>query len=125
TPTAARMLEQHGLKVANIRGTGPNGKVMIADVQNHVATLSAREQGTGNREQGVSIPPTTNNQQPTPPALNSQLSTLNPLLSDERREVVEPMSRLRKTIAAKLVEAQQTAAMLTTFNEVDMTAVME
>ena len=121
SPTAARMLEQHGLNAANIRGTGPNGKVMIADVQNHVATMnitSTGQTGASDTVQGTSTPPTPNTQHPTPPATN-------PLLSEERRETVEPMTRMRRTIADALVAAQQTAAMLTTFNEVDMTAVME
>lgn len=115
TPTAARIMEQYGLKAADIRGTGLNGKIMIADVKNHLALLNIKiteEPDPGDDEE----PPILGPIPPPPP---------NPLLSDERREIVEPMTRLRKTIAAKLVEAQQTAAMLTTFNEVDMTAVME
>ena len=130
TPLAAKMLEQHGLKASNVPGTGPNGKITRDDVQNHVATASAREQEKGEREKGkgISEPSTLDAQRSTLATPNTQpptLDTLNPLLSDERRETVTPMSRMRKTIAAKLVEAQQTAAMLTTFNEVDMTAVMD
>ncbi len=130
TPLAAKMLEQHGLKASNVPGTGPSGKITKDDVQNHVATASAREQEKGEREKGkeISEPSTFDAQRSTLAIPNTQHptpNTLNPLLSDERREIVEPMSRMRKTIAAKLVEAQQTAAMLTTFNEVDMTAVMD
>lgn len=133
TPTAARMLELHGLKASDVKGSGPNGKVLKDDVQNHVATIGVVKSGTPATPAPV-VPATstpyigtgngataTSDKRPTPPA-----STLpNPLLSDDRREVVEPMSRLRKTIAAHLVEGQHNAAMLTTFNEVDMTAIME
>src|SRR5204862_1016829 len=51
--------------------------------------------------------------------------TLLPSAADGRREERRPMSRRRQTIAQRLVEAQHTAAMLTTFNEADMSAVME
>ena len=123
---AEAMLKKHGLSSVNIRGTGTNGKIMKADVENHLAIINAREQEISKGEKKESTEGgKVNIQPPVQNPLNPQPSTLNPLLSDERREVVEPMSRLRKTIAAKLVEAQQTAAMLTTFNEVDMTAVME
>jgi 2-oxoglutarate dehydrogenase E2 component (dihydrolipoamide succinyltransferase) len=71
--------------------------------------------------------PTPNAQRPTPSLPVSTPKIPEALLSTalNRREEREPMSRLRKTIAARLVEAQHTAAMLTTFNEVDMTAIME
>jgi 2-oxoglutarate dehydrogenase E2 component (dihydrolipoamide succinyltransferase) len=142
TPTAARMLELHGLKASEVKGSGPNGKVMKGDVQNHVATINTVMSGTPVAPSPTA--PTTGtggngSARPTPyvgagtgasatldKTPSSPASTLlNPLLSEDRREIVEPMSRLRKTIAAHLVEGQHNAAMLTTFNEVDMTAIME
>lgn len=48
-----------------------------------------------------------------------------PVVSGERKEICKPMTKIRKVIAKRLVEAQQTSAMLTTFNEVDLTKVME
>ena len=137
TPTAARMLESHGLKASEVQGTGPNGKVTKDDVQNHIATINTTTPATvtpstvpvvapaatgGN---GSGTPPGQNLPAFAPSSLNPVSSANNPLLSEERREIVEPMSRLRKTIAAHLVAGQHNAAMLTTFNEVDMTAVME
>ena len=142
TPTAANMMKLHGLKPSEVKGSGPNGKVLKEDVQNHVATIGVIASGTptpsvptaaptgtggnGSAKSGQYVgvgtgTPATSDKQPNPP-----VSTLpNPLLSDDRREIVEPMSRLRKTIAAHLVEGQHNAAMLTTFNEVDMTAIIE
>ena len=141
TPTAARMLESHGLKASEVQGSGPNGKVTKDDVQNHVAIINtavpatvtsttipvATPSTTGGN--GSSTPASQNPAQNLPALSPSSLSPVssanNPLLSEERREIVEPMSRLRKTIAAHLVAGQHNAAMLTTFNEVDMTAIME
>ena len=146
TPTAASMLKQHGLKTTEVSGTGPNGKITKDDVQNHVASINivtsgtptstqtssggngnapGQQAGTGASGQAGSDKPSSPSSpgMTMPPAPGSTLP--NPLLSEERREIVEPMSRLRRTIARHLVEGQHNAAMLTTFNEVDMTAVME
>lgn len=125
TPVAAKILDGLGLKPSDVHGSGPNGKVTKEDVQNHVATASVREPVAvaATVAAPVSVPATP--KPTTGVALPVAAPVANPLLSDERREIVEPMSRLRKTIAAHLVEGQHTAAMLTTFNEVDMTAVME
>ena len=152
TPTAANMMKLHGLKPSEVKGSGPNGKVLKEDVQNHVATIGIITSGTptpsaptasappiappgtggngsaksGQYAGGVTGASAPSDKQAVPPASNPSTSNPpNPLLSDDRREIVEPMSRLRKTIAAHLVEGQHNAAMLTTFNEVDMTAIME
>ncbi len=145
TPTAARMLEVHGLKASEVRGTGPGGQVTKDDVQNHVATFNAVVSSGASPTSAPAVPApsapsiaATGGNGATVPEQRAGVggngqggdkkpapSVTNPLLSDERREVVEPMSRLRKTIARHLVEGQHNAAMLTTFNEVDMTAIME
>ncbi len=129
TPVAAKILDGLGLKPSDVHGSGPNGKVTKEDVQNHVATASVREPVAVATVAATVPTPVPVPAPPKPVATGGTLPVAapvaNPLLSDERREIVEPMSRLRKTIAAHLVEGQHTAAMLTTFNEVDMTAVME
>ena len=93
-PAARQAAAKGGVDLSGVTGTGPRGRVTSSDVR------------------GASAPA-------TPPASASA----RPVSAGPRTERV-PMSPLRRTIARRLVEAQNTAAMLTTFNEVDMTAVM-
>ena len=109
TPVAKRMASAENVDLSQISGSGKGGKVTKADVQSSVTS----EQLPVNSEQSpVSQSP------PLPLSLSSLLGTA------DREERVK-MSRRRRTIAKNLVEAQQTAAMLTTFNEIDMHNVME
>ena len=96
TPTARRMAKDHDVNLGALQGSGPAGRVMKQDVQNVIAPVAPTGARTG-------------------PTLRR---------SSERSEERQRMSKRRATIARRLVEAQHTAAMLTTFNEVDMTAVM-
>lgn len=109
TPVAARMAQAEGVQLSTISGSGPGGKVTKDDVTNHI-------QGTKAPAAPVAQAPATKQPAPQP--------TMR-LFAEERREERVKMSRRRRTIAKRLVEAQQTAAMLTTFNEIDMHAVME
>ena len=105
TPVAQRMASEEGVDVTKVKGSGPGGKV----TKNDVAALlqSAKPVTPASRTAPVKA---------SQPAPNSG--------RDPREERVR-LSRRRRTIATRLVEAQQTAAMLTTFNEIDMSAVME
>jgi 2-oxoglutarate dehydrogenase E2 component (dihydrolipoamide succinyltransferase) len=115
SPAVRRMAEEHAIDLTKILGSGPGGRVLAEDIQRHAAQVTPQ----------VSAPvapqpvPT---QQPAPSA-----TALNGSSGGDRagREERVRMSRRRQTVAARLVEAQRTAAMLTTFNEVDMTAIME
>ena len=98
TPVARKLAEERGLSLDRITGTGPGGKVRERDV---IAALQAAP-SNGSSQQGSAPAPQSN----------------------ERTVTRKRMSQLRKSIANRLVEAQQTAAMLTTFNECDMTSVM-
>jgi 2-oxoglutarate dehydrogenase E2 component (dihydrolipoamide succinyltransferase) len=100
TPVARRVAEDAGVDVAQVTASG--GKVTKSDVQRFVA------------EQTRPAPPQTLPETPYPVQENPY-----------RREDRIKMSRRRRTIATRLVEAQHNAAMLTTFNEIDMTAVMK
>jgi len=105
-PAAERLLSERGLKPEQMQPTGPGGRLLKEDVVRELEkpkTAQAAPQPQGATE--------SRNQ----PAEDS--------LPDREEEVV-PMSRLRKTVAERLVEAQNTAALLTTFNEVDMTQVI-
>jgi len=109
TPTAKKAAEANAVDLASVRGSGDGGRVMRRDVE-QVASA------------GAATPPA-----PAPPA---KAKPVPPVAEDrrhpegDRTEERVRMSKRRATIARRLVEAQSTAAMLTTFNEVDMTAVM-
>lgn len=103
-PAARKMLAEHGLDVSKVKGTGKNGLVLKEDVQKAIDSGSAAKSD----ESGAS----------------ATAAAAQPVPEGEKVEKRVPMSRLRQTIAKRLVQAQQTAAMLTTYNEVDMSAVM-
>ncbi len=102
SPAVRKLIEENSLNPAAIPATGKDGRLTKADVQDAVA------KGIGKAAMTASVSPT------APP----------PRVGDLREERV-PMSRLRRLIAQRLKDAQNTAAMLTTFNEVDMTEVMK
>jgi 2-oxoglutarate dehydrogenase E2 component (dihydrolipoamide succinyltransferase) len=109
TPTAKRIAKDHAVNLGSVQGSGPSGRVMKQDVQNAIAKPTAA---------APSEPAATRPVAPAPVAP----AAARP--AGERSERRERMSKRRETIARRLVEAQRTAAMLTTFNEVDMTALM-
>ncbi|MEM1329618.1 MAG: 2-oxoglutarate dehydrogenase complex dihydrolipoyllysine-residue succinyltransferase [Planctomycetota bacterium] len=98
TPLARKIAADLGVDLGGVHGTGPGDRVTEQDV------IAAAEQRVGS---GAAATPAAS------PATGS------------RDRTVERMSPMRQRIAARLVEAQQTAAMLTTFNEADMSAVMD
>lgn len=108
TPVAKRMADAIGVDVSQVAGSGPKGRVTKQDVAGHV-------------EKDTAVQPTA-----TPSAPQATPSNIPDFLfpAQPEREERTRMSRRRRTIASRLVEAQQTAAMLTTFNEIDMSAVM-
>ncbi len=112
-PSAQRVLAQAGVDAANVEGTGPGGRITKEDAQK--AAEKPAEQPAPPAEAKKEAPPA---QQPPskPPVPSSEPG---------REEEVVAMTPMRKVIARNLVQAQQAAALLTTFNEVDMTAVME
>jgi len=108
TPVARRMAEDAGMDVAKISGSGSGGRVTKEDVEKALAARAAPSPAPSSAPPPV-IPPS--------PSLFTRPGA-------EREERVR-LSRRRRTIAQRLVEAQHNAAMLTTFNEVDMSAVMD
>jgi 2-oxoglutarate dehydrogenase E2 component (dihydrolipoamide succinyltransferase) len=101
-------LHAAGLEAADVTPTGPGGRTLKEDVQRHVES---------HQQKPPAAKPAAAKPAPTPSSV-----ALRP---DARQEEIVPMTTLRRRIAERLVEAQQTAALLTTFNEVDMTAVKE
>lgn len=110
SPAVRRLVEENNLNPASIPATGKDGRLTKADV------LAAIEHGTAKASAPAAAPAAT-------PASSAAPAPVMPR-TDQPREERVPMTRLRKVIATRLKDAQNTAAMLTTFNEVDMSAVM-
>jgi 2-oxoglutarate dehydrogenase E2 component (dihydrolipoamide succinyltransferase) len=115
TPLAKRVAEEHGVDLSQVHPSDAGGRIRQRDVESYL-------QGNGTtsetrKEESATVRRELREQPPRP--------TMMRLPGEhERREERVRMSRRRLTIARRLVEAQHTAAMLTTFNEADMTAVM-
>lgn len=113
-PAAQRLLSENGLSASDVQGSGPGGRILKEDV---VAALESKKSAPAAVAKTAVAPPAP--PRPKPP------SSLMTDSAPHRSEEVKPLSMLRRTIANRLVEAQQTAALLTTFNEVNMKPVMD
>lgn len=118
TPVARRMAEAEGVNLTQLTGSGAAGRVTKQDV----AARLEPEKGTTDDRPPTAAREQAGSQQPSTRAAPTRSTAAAP--ADGREERVR-MSRRRRTIAQRLVEAQHTAAMLTTFNEIDMGPVME
>lgn len=105
SPAVRRLLEEHDLDATMVTGSGKDGRITKADVLSFLQSDDGAEVSHGE------------------PASTPDSGAVSIAL--ERTEQRVPMSRLRARIAERLIDAQQSAAMLTTFNEVDLTEVME
>lgn len=100
SPSVRRLLAEKGVDPAKIKGTGKGGRITKEDVEQHLKSGGST------------------------PAAAPQAAAA-PVVSGERTEKRVPMTRLRKTIANRLLEAKNSTAMLTTFNEVNMKPIMD
>ncbi|MDF2440478.1 MAG: hypothetical protein JWN98_1462, partial [Abditibacteriota bacterium] len=116
-PAAERELAQRGLSAEQVAASGPGGRLLKEDVLRHEAQTS---QPTAQ----ASTPRVPAPQAQASPVQTSQAQTAAPEPEARADEEVVPMTMLRRKIAEHLVRAQQEAALLTTFNEIDMSAVM-
>jgi len=118
SPAVRRAVLEHHVDPSKIKGTGKDGRLTKDDV---LAAAQAQTAGAGPvhepEARAAPAPP-----QPAAPAPAAQPAAQ---VTGERREERVKMTRLRQTIARRLKEAQNTAAMLTTFNDVDMSAVID
>ncbi|MDZ4768064.1 MAG: 2-oxoglutarate dehydrogenase complex dihydrolipoyllysine-residue succinyltransferase [Chloroflexota bacterium] len=115
TPVARRMAQDQQVDLGKVEASGTGGRITKNDVQRYVESAVAPTAIAS----PASVPP-------SPSAATAPAATMpaaSAASSNGRREERIKMSRRRRTIAQRLVEAQHTAAMLTTFNEIDMTAV--
>lgn len=115
SPAARKLVEENGIAPSSIKATGKDGRVTKEDVVNHL-------KGGSSPAPAAAPEPKAEAPKPAPAAP----SAAAPMADEgDRIEKRVPMTRLRATIARRLVEAQQNAAMLTTYNEVNMGPVME
>ncbi len=104
SPAARKMASEHNIDISRIKGTGKGGRITKEDVLKAVAIEEGQvSQATASDNNHVAME----------------------VVSGERIERRVPMTRLRASIARRMVESQQTAAMLTTFNEIDMQGIMD
>jgi 2-oxoglutarate dehydrogenase E2 component (dihydrolipoamide succinyltransferase) len=101
-PAAKKLAEENNIDLASVKGTGKDGRILKEDVQNAMAATKAAA-----------------------PVAAAPAKADAPALTGERVEKRVPMTRLRATIAKRLLDAQHNAAMLTTFNEVNMGPLMD
>lgn len=108
SPAVRRMLAEHDLQPSQIKGSGKEGRITKEDVVAYISLhRDAAKQSVG---KGAET------------AIKTSVAPITSGARDERRV---PMSRLRAKVAERLLEAQHNAAMLTTFNEVNLKAVMD
>ena len=101
-PAARKLAEENNIDLASLSGTGKDGRILKEDVQNAMTAPAANT-----------------------PMAEEPAKLVVPISLDERAEKRVPMTRLRATIAKRLLDAQHNAAMLTTFNEVNMGPLMQ
>jgi 2-oxoglutarate dehydrogenase E2 component (dihydrolipoamide succinyltransferase) len=121
-PAAARVLGDNNLSAAQVTATGPGGRLLKEDVLAHVAGQHAAAPAPPAPVAPKAAPVL---EVPKPIAASTTaLAPSSPVAIGNRVEEIKAMSMIRRTIATRLVQAQHTAALLTTFNEVDMQPVM-
>jgi len=118
-PAVRRLVAEHKLDPAAINGTGKDGRITKGDVLAHL------EKGQPAAPAETAAPKAAPAATPAPAAAPAAPPRpTGPVTSDDGRETREPMTSLRRRAAERLLQAQQNAAILTTFNELDMSAVM-
>jgi len=110
SPSARKLADENNVEPGALKGTGKDGRISKEDVQSHIDNVKS----------SIESPAAKAVAEPAPAA--APVAEIN---AGERIEKRVPMTRLRASIAKRLVNAQQSAAMLTTFNEVNMGPIME
>jgi len=103
TPAVRKLVKEHKLDPSQIKGSGKDGRILKSDVMSYLDSQETQEETDKDSQ-----------------AISQSVATMT---TGERPEQRVPMTRLRARIAERLIEAQQTAAILTTFNEVNLDAV--
>ena len=129
-PAAERVLSEYKISADAITPTGPGGRLQKEDVMKYIEAKGLRPGGatTAAAATAASAVAATAARSATPPASPGGVEEFNEQMESlhfSREESSKPMSMIRRTIASRLVEAQTNAALLTTFNEIDMKPVMD
>ena len=123
-PSAQRIMDEKGLSAGDVKGTGPGGRVLKEDAlaAGAKATPATATASPAPATPAATASPTTKSQGqlqvPVPTPANASTGV-------SRMDEIKPLSMIRRTIANRLVEAQHNAALLTTFNEVNMQPIMD
>ena len=133
SPAVRKLVAEHDFDPAAIEGTGKDGRLLKADVEAYLAAQAAavEQAAAAEPEPAPAAPePAPKPAAPKPaapkrPAKPAAKPAPSPPRADDGREARVRMSRLRRRIAERLKEAQNSAAMLTTFNDVDMSAILD
>ena len=118
SPAVRRLVAENNINSAMIAGTGVDGRLTKADILAHM------KGGSSAAPVSAASPVSAGTPVSTAPAQPAAAPRQTPRAEDAAREERVPMSKLRKVIASRLKAAQNNAAILTTFNEIDMTALM-
>ena len=124
TPTAKKAAEQNDVNLAAVKGTGVGGRVTKKDVEEAAQGGAPANAAPAAPAASVAAPGAAPTPVPTPTPAPPPVRPASAVPGERTEERIR-MSKRRATIARRLIEAQSTAAMLSTFNEVDMSAVME
>jgi 2-oxoglutarate dehydrogenase E2 component (dihydrolipoamide succinyltransferase) len=109
SPAVRKLVEENALDAGAIKGTGPGGRITKEDVSAH---LQAKDEEPAQKT-------------PVPVQTGTAAKPVQPQIGARQGDERVPMSRIRQRIAERLVQVQHTAAILTTFNEIDLSAMME
>lgn len=124
SPSVRRLIKENDLDINEIEGSGPSGRVTTEDVENHLKNQKiGSDLRTGSSSSLASISSGAAQKQGTKTI--STATTSNNKFVGVREERRVPMSRLRARIAERLLQAQHNAAILTTFNEINMQPLMD
>lgn len=124
SPLARRIAAEHNIDLSQVKGNSPHGRVTKEDVVNYMEQKPKTTTTTPSVVAAPMEPPASAPATDVPTVLTPTPTSV-PQSEPRGREERVRLSRRRQTIAQRLVEAQHTAAMLTTFNEIDMSAVMD
>jgi 2-oxoglutarate dehydrogenase E2 component (dihydrolipoamide succinyltransferase) len=116
SPAAAKIMREGDVDPKAVAGSGKDGRITKEDASKAVVDKSSAT------SQPASVPSSTSQ---STPIQKSTTEAVKPIVAGSRNERVEKMSRMRRTIASRLVSAKNNTAMLTTFNEVDMTGILQ
>jgi 2-oxoglutarate dehydrogenase E2 component (dihydrolipoamide succinyltransferase) len=119
SPTVRRLLAEHHIDPATLRGSGRGGRLTKEDVLTAVEARSAQQEALAPAAEPETAP------EPPRTELPAEAPAAAPPVRDQEGIKRVPMSKIRRRIAENLLAAKQQTAMLTTFNEIDMTAILE